>query len=185
MSDTPSLTTTDRSDRMFAIFNAAVSSAALAFLTWLLILREAPAGGPDLSFMPGVNAVLNSVAAAVLGAGWWAVRRRKLRLHKFLMVTAFACSALFLVGYVAYHFAHGDTKFAGEGAIRTVYLAILASHVLLSMAIVPMALTMFWLAARKRFASHRKLGRALLPIWMYVSLTGVLVYGMLHRGWFT
>ena len=185
MTTTPSPPTTDRSDRLFGVFNAVVSSAALAFLAWLLILRDAPSGGPDLSFMPGVNAVLNSASATVLAAGWWAARRRKLRLHKFLMVTAFACSALFLVGYVAYHFAHGDTKFTGEGVVRTVYLTILASHVLLSMVIVPMALTMFWLAARKRFALHRKLGRTLLPIWLYVSVTGVLVYGMLHRGWFT
>ena len=89
-------------------------------------------------------------------------------------------SALFLVGYVAYHFVHGDTKFGGIGAIRTVYLSILASHVLLSIAVVPMVLTALYFAWRKQFSRHTKVTRILFPIWLYVSVTGVVIYFMLR-----
>ncbi len=178
-----------RQDRAFQVFNAVVSAAALSFLAWLLLFRAAPgadlaAGGADLRFMPGVNACFNALSACLLAAGWVAIRRKAVQVHKYLMVSAFASSALFLVGYVAYHYVHGDTKFGGQGLIRSIYLGILASHVLLSMVIVPMALTVFWLAYRARFDRHRPVARVLLPIWMYVSVTGVVIYGMLHRGWF-
>ena len=176
-----------RSDRAFQIFNAVVSSSALSFLAWLLMFRSAPgaqeSGLPDLSFMPGVNACFNALSAVLLTAGWLAIRRKAVQVHKYLMVSAFASSALFLVGYVAYHYVHGDTKYVGVGVIRSAYLAMLASHVLLSMVIVPMALTVFWLAWRQAFDRHRRIARVLLPIWLYVSVTGVLIYGMLHRGW--
>lgn len=168
-----------------------MSTAALGFLAWLLLLRGSPGGagggggGADLRFMPAVNAGFNSLAAVLLFSGFVAIRRKAVRVHKFLMVSAFAASALFLVGYVAYHYVHGDTKYGGMGAIRTIYLTVLASHVLLSMVIVPMALTVFWLAWRGRFDRHRRVARVLLPIWLYVSVTGVVIYGMLHRGWFT
>lgn len=179
---------TSRADRGFLAFNASVSAVAVAFLAWLLLLRTpaAPgaAGAPDLAFMPGVNAALNGASAVLLWAGWIAVRRGAPHVHKRLMVSAFAMSALFLVGYVAYHYAHGDTRYAGAGAARTAYLIILVSHIVLSLAVLPGCLTMFWLAFRRRFAAHRRVGRVVLPIWLYVSVTGVIVYGMLHRGWF-
>lgn len=181
---TRGVTTAARSsqDRLFAGFNAVLSIAALGFLAWLLLLNEGSGGdhADRVAFLPAVNAVLNTTAAVLLGAGWVAIRRGRRDLHRYLMVSAFAASALFLVSYVVYHYAHGDTRFTGEGVVRLVYFAILISHVLLSMAIVPMALTAFYLAFKKRFAAHKKVTRILTPIWLYVSVTGVVIFFMLR-----
>jgi putative membrane protein len=167
-------------DRRFFVFNAIVSTIALAILAWLLLLREGGGTGSDLSFMPAVNAALNGTAACLLTAGFVAIRRKRPDVHRYLMVAAFAASSLFLAGYLAYHYAHGDTRY--EGPHRALYLTILASHVLLSMGVVPMALSAFWFAWKKRFATHKKVTRILLPAWLYVSVTGVVIYFMLHQG---
>ncbi len=168
-------------DRRFFIFNAIVSALALALLIWLLLIHGGtPSAGLNLRFMPAVNACLNASAAVLLIAGWVAVKRGRSDLHRYLMVSAFAASALFLVGYLAYHAVHGDTKFGGEGAVRTVYLVLLASHVLLSIGIVPMSLTAFYFAWKKEFTRHTKVTRILWPIWLYVSVTGVVVFLMLR-----
>lgn len=168
------------SDRSFWIFNAVVSTAAVAFLGWLLIVRQGGGVDADLGFMPRVNAALNATAALLLVAGFGAIRSGRRRLHKRLMVSAFAASAVFLLGYVLYHYAHGDTPYEGEGAIRVVYFSVLISHVVLSIAMLPMILTTFYLAGRRRFASHKRLARWSLPIWLYVSVTGVVIYFMLQ-----
>jgi putative membrane protein len=167
-------------DRRFMAFNAVVSVAALAFLAWLLLFRRDAGGAYDLSFMPAVNACFNGLSASLLVAGWVAIKSGKIAVHKRLMVSAFACSSLFLIGYVAYHYVHGDTKFTGQGAIRAVYFAVLISHVLLSMAVVPMALASFYFAFRERFITHAKVARILFPIWLYVSVTGVVIFFMLR-----
>ncbi len=172
--------TLPNNERTFFVFNAVLSTVALAFLAWLLLLHDGGGTDADLSFLPAVNAGLNSTAAILLTAGWIAIRRKNQRVHRYLMVSAFAASALFLVSYVLYHYAHGDSHYAGEGAMRMVYFAVLISHVLLSMAIVPMALTAFWFAYRKRFRSHKKVTRVLTPIWLYVSVTGVVIFAMLR-----
>jgi putative membrane protein len=168
------------SDRAFYALNAVLSASALAFLGWLLVVRRAEGVGADLSFMPAVNACLNAASATCLTLGWVAIKRRRPDVHRALMVTALAASTLFLIGYVAYHYAHGDTKYAGAGALRVIYLAILASHVLLSMAVVPLALTTFYFAFKGEHARHRRVARVTLPVWLYVSVTGVVVYFMLH-----
>ncbi|PZR18401.1 MAG: DUF420 domain-containing protein [Archangium gephyra] len=169
------------SDRTFFIFNGVVSVAALALLSWLLLFHGGLQGSDvNLRFMPAVNACLNATAATLLVAGWVAVKRGRPDVHRFLMVAAFAASALFLVGYLAYHAVHGDTKFGGAGAVRTLYLALLASHVLLSIGIVPLSLTAFWFAWKKAFERHKKVTRVLWPIWLYVSVTGVVVFLMLR-----
>ncbi|MFO0669239.1 MAG: DUF420 domain-containing protein [Polyangiaceae bacterium] len=168
------------SDRAFFVFNAVLSSAALAVLAWLLLVRRGTSGTLDLSFMPPVNAALNGTAAVCLTAGYLAIRAKRPRVHKFLMVSAFAASSLFLVGYLAYHFVHGDTRYQGTGIARTLYLLLLASHVLLSMAVVPLALTSFFFALRGSFAKHRRVARVTFPIWLYVSITGVLVFFVLR-----
>ncbi|MFK7986842.1 MAG: DUF420 domain-containing protein [Sandaracinaceae bacterium] len=168
------------SDRAFYVFNAILSTGALSFLAWLLLLRQGGGVNADLSFLPAVNAGLNSVAAAFLVAGWLAIRAGNRRLHQYFMVSAFASSSLFLVSYIVYHYAHGDTRYTGEGVLRTVYFIVLISHVLLSMVVVPMALSAFWLAYRKRFATHKKVTRILAPIWVYVSVTGVVIFFMLR-----
>jgi putative membrane protein len=168
-------------DRPFFAFNAVVSAAALSFLFWLLVLREAsPDGGLNLRFMPAVNAVFNSISTLLLAAGFVAIRNKRPDVHRYLMVGAFASSSLFLVGYIAYHYVHGDTKFMAEGFVRTVYFAILITHVILSMGVVPMALLAFYFAFRRRFASHKKVTRLLLPIWLYVSVTGVVIFFLLR-----
>ena len=161
------------------VFNAIISTVALAFLAWLLLIHQGfTDSGVDLSFMPAVNACLNAAAATCLLFGFFAIKAGKRALHMRLMVSAFACSAVFLIGYVLYHAVHGDTRY--EGGMRGLYLAILASHVLLSMAIVPGALATFYYAWRKRFDRHRRVARVLWPILMYVSVTGVVIFFMLH-----
>ena len=167
-------------DGSFWVFNALVSTAAVGFLAWLLLLREGGGLGADLSFMPGVNAALNATSATLLVLGLAAIRSGRREVHKRLMASAFAASAVFLVGYVIYHYAHGDTQYQGVGAIRTVYFTILITHVLLSIAMLPMILATFYFASRQRFSSHKRLARWTLPIWLYVSVTGVVIYVMLR-----
>lgn len=170
----------DESDKGFWIFNAVISTAAVSFLGWLLLLREGGGVDADLGFMPAVNALLNATSATLLVLGLVAIRRGRREVHKRLMVSAFAASAVFLVGYVLYHYAHGDTQYQGEGTLRIVYFTILITHVILSIVMLPMILTTFYLAAKERFTSHKKLARWTLPIWLYVSVTGVLIYLMLR-----
>ena len=170
----------NENDRSFWIFNAAVSTAAVAFLGWLLLVREGGGVDADLSFMPAVNAALNASAATLLVLGLLAIKSGRRELHKRLMVSAFAASAVFLIGYVLYHYAHGDTRYQGEGAIRVVYFTVLITHVVLSIAMLPMILGTFYLAVRERFGTHKKLARWTLPIWLYVSVTGVVIYLMLR-----
>ncbi len=168
-----------RASRAFFALNALLSASALAFIAFIL-LRGKSAGGPDLSFMPAINAGFNALAASCLVAGFVAIRKQKIGLHRALMVTAFASSALFLIGYLSYHFVHGDTKFSGTGAARLVYFALLISHILLSISVVPLALTSFYFAFTRAFTRHRRLNRVFLPIWLYVSVTGVLIFFMLR-----
>jgi putative membrane protein len=170
----------DQSDQSFWIFNAAVSTAAVGFLAWLLLVREGGGVNDDLAFLPAVNAALNGTAAALLAFGLAAIRRGRREVHKRLMASAFAASVVFLVGYVLYHYAHGDTQYKGLGVVRTVYFTVLITHVGLSIVMLPMILTTFYLAARERFAAHRRLARWTLPIWLYVSVTGVVIYFMLR-----
>ena len=171
-------------DRRFFLFNAVVSVAALSLLAYLLVLRHgAVTSGADLSFLPGVNASLNALSATLLLLGYIAIRRRNWRVHRFFMVAAFAASSVFLISYLIYHALHGDTRYAGSGLLRTVYLSVLASHVVLSATVVPLALTAFWFAYRRQFLRHRRVTRVLWPIWMYVSVTGVAIYFLLRSSY--
>ena len=169
------------SDRSFFVFNAVVSAAALAFIAYILLVRAAgPAEGADLRFLPAVNASLNGVSALLLAAGWGAIRSRNVRLHRYLMVSAFASSALFLVCYLTYHYVHGDTRYQGEGWLRAIYFFVLVTHIVLSMVVVPGALSAFYFAWKRQFDRHRRWTRIVLPIWLYVSVTGVVIYFMLR-----
>ncbi len=169
------------SDRSFYVFAASVSAAALAFIGYILLVRRtAPGAGVDLRFLPAVDACLNALAASLLVAGYVAIKRGARQVHKYCMAAAFVASSLFLVCYLTYHYVHGDTKFAGAGIVRVTYLVILATHVVLSMTIVPLALTSFFFAFTERFARHRRIARVTLPIWLYVSVTGVVIYFMLR-----
>lgn len=167
-------------DRAFHAATAAVSAVALGFIAWILLVREAGTTSVDLSFMPAVNASLNTLSATFIGSGWLAIRRGRRVAHRNLMIAAFVTSALFLVGYLAYHYVHGDTRYPAEAAGRTLYLAVLGSHVLLSVAVVPLVLTTFYFALRGQFDRHRRLVKWTLPVWLYVSVTGVAIFFMLR-----
>ncbi|MFM7206633.1 MAG: DUF420 domain-containing protein [Planctomycetaceae bacterium] len=127
-----------------------------------------------------VNALLNTLATVLLVAGWVFIRRGNVAAHRAAMVAAFATSAVFLACYLAYHYVVGHVSFRGQGAVRPVYFAILISHILLAVAVPVLALRMFFLAWKGRFDAHRRLGRITLPIWLYVSVTGVVIYLMLY-----
>jgi len=178
----PRFATTARadSDRRFYVFKALLSLAALSFLSYILLIHKGGGGTSELRFLPAVNASLNATAAAFLCGGYVAIRRGAQRLHKYCMVSAFAASSLFLLCYVAYHYAHGDTTYPANGPLRTLYRLILGTHVLLSIFVVPMSLTALYFAARRTWAKHKKVTRVLLPIWLYVSVTGVLIFFMLR-----
>jgi uncharacterized membrane protein YozB (DUF420 family) len=131
--------------------------------------------------LPTVNAVLNASSAAFLLTGWLLIRRGRRDAHRRAMLGALACSALFLTSYLVYHAQVGSVRFTGEGAIRTVYFAILISHTVLAVVIVPLVLVTLVRALRGRFAAHRAVARYTLPLWGWVSLSGVAVYWMLYR----
>lgn len=166
----------ERADRRFFVFNALLSSAALLFIAFILFRESDPSGGRNLRFLPTVNAIFNTLSASFLVLGYVAIRRRAVSLHRTCMVLAFALSALFLIGYLSYHYVHGDTKFIGVGPIRLAYFFVLITHIVFSLSVVPLALTSFYLAFTRSFERHRRLNRFFLPIWLYVSITGVVIY---------
>jgi uncharacterized membrane protein YozB (DUF420 family) len=131
--------------------------------------------------LPNLNAVLNATSAVLLLTGWWLIRRGRRVAHRRAMLAALATSSLFLVSYLAYHFEVGSVRFTGQGLIRTVYFAILISHTVLAVAIVPLVLVTLARALRGRFEAHRSLARITLPLWLWVSVSGVVVYWMLYR----
>lgn len=133
------------------------------------------------SDLPALNATLNGVAAVLLLAGYASIRRRRIAAHRALMLAALTASALFLVSYVVYHASAGSRPFPGTGPIRPVYFFILGTHVVLAAAIVPMVLMTVSRALRRRFDRHVSIARRTLPIWLYVSVTGVVIYVMLYR----
>jgi uncharacterized membrane protein YozB (DUF420 family) len=133
--------------------------------------------------LPALNAALNAVAATLLVTGHAFIRRGMIARHRACMLAAFAVSSAFLVSYVIYHAQAGSVRFTHSGWPRTVYFAVLATHVPLAALIVPLALLTLWRALRGRFDLHVKLARWTFPIWLYVSVTGVMVYIMLYHLW--
>jgi putative membrane protein len=135
----------------------------------------------DVSGLPTVNATLNGISAILLSAGYIAVRNRKIFAHKVFMGSATGTSSLFLISYVIYHYYAGSKHFEGEGALRAFYLSLLLVHVLLSMVLVPLVGKTLWHAVRNELVKHKKVARFAFPVWMTVSVTGVMVYWMLYR----
>lgn len=131
--------------------------------------------------LPALNAWLNATSALLLVFGYAAIRSGRVQIHRVLMLCALASSALFLISYLIYHAVVGNVRFQGQGAIRTVYFAILISHTFLATINVPLILRVVYLAWRERFEEHRRLARWVWPSWMYVSVTGVVVYWMLYK----
>ena len=135
----------------------------------------------DLPLLPTVNSTLNGIAAVLLFLGWRAIKSGKRDTHRNLMIAAFATSALFLACYLYYHFTTaGITRYQGHGAMRFIYFAILLTHVPLAGLIVPFILAAIWFAYKQRFDAHTRITRWLWPVWMYVSVTGVVIYLMLY-----
>jgi putative membrane protein len=133
------------------------------------------------SILPPLNAALNALSASLVVSGYMCIRRGKVTLHKRCMVSALGVSTLFLVGYLTLRAVAGMTRFAGEGWIRPVYFAILFSHTVLAAAIVPLALLTLVRALRGEFDRHVRIARWTLPLWLYVSVTGVLIYWLLYH----
>jgi uncharacterized membrane protein YozB (DUF420 family) len=131
--------------------------------------------------LPTVNAILNAAAAALLVWGYTLIRRRRIHAHKRVMLTAFGLSILFLTSYLVYHYQVGSVRFQRSGAIRSVYLTILFTHTVLAAAVPFLAAITLFRAWKERFDKHRRIARWTLPIWLYVSVTGVVVYWMLYR----
>lgn len=131
--------------------------------------------------LPTLNAVLNSVATVLLLAGYRNIRRRNIAAHRTCMIAAFVVSALFLVSYLTYHAHVGSVPFQRQGWIRPVYFTILITHITLAATILPLALVTIYRAWKGRFEQHRRIARWTLPLWLYVSVTGVVIYLMLYQ----
>ena len=137
--------------------------------------------GLSLSVLPTVNACLNATSAVLLVTGLWLVRVKRIAAHTVCMMMACAVSLLFLTSYLIYHARAGVTHFVHQGWIRPTYFAVLVSHTILAILIVPLVGRTLYLAVRRRFVDHQRLARVTLPLWLYVSVTGVVVYWMLYH----
>jgi len=158
-------------------------SLVVVLVVAVLLLGHTPGRGgrADVTALPALNAVLNGASAVLLTGGWLAIRRRRIAVHRACMLGAFSVSVLFLVSYVVYHALAGSRPFTGQGWIRPVYFAVLISHVVLAAAVVPFVLTTLYRALGADFPRHVRLARVTLPVWLYVSVTGVVVYWILYR----
>lgn len=135
----------------------------------------------SLQDLPALNASLNAIATVLLTTGWILIRQKKRDAHRLCMLSAFAVSTAFLTSYLIYHFNVGSVPFQKQGTIRVVYLSILLTHIVLAAAIVPMILLTLSRALSARFDKHRRIARWTMPLWLYVSVTGVVIYLMLYR----
>ena len=131
--------------------------------------------------LPALNATLNGIATALLTAGWIFIKQKKRDAHRRCMLGAFGVSSAFLASYLVYHYSVGSVPFQKPGAIRVIYLGILFTHIVLAAAMVPMILLTLSRGLRAKYDKHRKIARWTLPIWLYVSVTGVVIYLMLYR----
>ena len=135
----------------------------------------------SLHDMPALNAFLNGSSFILLLCGFFFIKRGKITVHKSFMIAALSVSILFLISYLVYHFQVGSVRFTKEGWIRPLYFSILTTHTILAMAVPPLAAITLFRALKERFPKHKKIARWTLPIWMYVSVTGVVIYWMLYQ----
>jgi len=157
----------------------AVLSAVVVLLVALMFTGVFSFSGNIPSFiyrLPLLHAILNGTTAVLLVLSLLAIKAKKVETHKKLNLTAFSLSALFLVSYVIYHSAVPSTSFGGEGALKYIYLTILITHILCSIIVLPLVLTSFWFGLSEQIERHRKIVRIAFPVWLYVAITGVLVY---------
>lgn len=159
-----------------------VLSIAIPLIVAILFgvnLRELGFDVKPLKFLPPIYATLNGFTALLLLTAFWAIKNKKIVLHENLMTTAIGCSVAFLVMYVAYHMTSDSTKFGGDGAIKYIYYFILITHILLSIVIIPFVLITYVRAITNDFEKHKKIAKITFPLWLYVAVTGVLVYIMI------
>ena len=157
-----------------------ISAAASLFLFWLIYIHPAAASSAQFAFLPALNAILNGMAAVALLIGYTFIRARQIARHRAAMISAFVFSTLFLVSYILHHYLHGDIYYPPHAAFRTFYLWLLASHIVLATVVLPLILTTFFFSLSGRIPQHRKIARWTLPLWLYVSVTGVVTYVMLR-----
>jgi uncharacterized membrane protein YozB (DUF420 family) len=134
-----------------------------------------------IPYLPHLNACLNGTSAVLLFTGYTFIRKRNVVAHRACQIAALVVSLVFLASYLTYHYHHGATRFQGTGLVRTFYFTVLTSHTILAMVIVPLVILTFYRAFRRDFLRHRRIARITLPIWLYVSITGVIVYLMLYQ----
>jgi len=154
----------------------ALSAAIASFLIWLIYFKGKAAAPDWVLALPAANASFNALSALCLVLGYINIRRGNRVTHMRFMLSATVFSAFFLASYITYHFFHGDTRFPGHGWIRAAYLIVLISHITLSMVALPLILAALWYGLRSQFQFHRRVARWTFPIWLYVSVTGVIVY---------
>src|SRR5690242_4811708 len=131
--------------------------------------------------LPAVNATLNATSAVLLTIGWWHIKARRIRWHRGFMIAAFTTSSLFLISYVVYHAQVGSKPFPGHGLARAIYFSILIPHIVLAAVVLPMAIVTLRRGLRRDDARHKPLAKLTLPVWLFVSVTGVIVYVMLYQ----
>lgn len=164
-------------DKKAYILISLISALVLAFLVWLIYWKEAPVEHAHwASWLPALNSLLNTITTIFLLLGYKAIKQRKVSKHIGLMISATITSGLFLVSYIVYHHFQGDTKFLADGIVRPIYFFILISHIVLSIPLVPMVFTTLYHAGRRNHEKHKWIARKTFPIWLYVSVTGVLIY---------
>jgi putative membrane protein len=134
-----------------------------------------------IPYLPHLNAFLNGSSAVLLSSGYLFIRARRVTAHRTCQIAALTVSSIFLASYLAYHYYHGATRFTGQGFARPLYFTILTSHTILAVVIVPLVAITFYRAFRMDFERHRRIARITLPLWLYVSVTGVIVYLMLYQ----
>jgi putative membrane protein len=159
----------------------AISAAASLFLFWLIYRHPAAdISSTRLPFLPALNALLNGLSAVALLIGFTFIRARRIASHRASMITAFVFSTLFLASYILHHYLHGDVRYPLHAALRSVYLPVLASHILLAIVALPLVLVTFFFSLSGRIPQHRKVARWTFPLWLYVSVTGVVTWAMLR-----
>ena len=179
--NTSILPTSQRSTRPAVTVILAISAAATLFLLWLIYVHPAAdAASARLTFLPALNALLNGFSAAALLVGFMFIRTRQITAHRASMTTAFIFSTLFLVSYIVHHALHGDVRYPAHAPYRSIYLPLLASHIGLAVAALPLVLVTFFFSLSGRYTHHRKFARWTFPLWLYVSVTGVITYAMLR-----
>ncbi|GGK67406.1 DUF420 domain-containing protein [Rufibacter glacialis] len=167
-------------DTRYLIIIALLSIIVPLLVAFLMFMPQTgKLGDLNVSFLPKLHAVLNSLTALSLMVGYYQIKRQNPRLHRFAMVTAFVLSSFFLISYVTYHYQAAPTSFGGEGIAKTIYYFILITHIILAAVIVPLVLLSVYFAISGQFTRHRKVSRWTFPLWLYVAITGVAVYLMI------